>query len=149
METGPPSSMTSPLISPITHGIKNVLSNRSRTSIQDVASENSSTQGLRRSVDSTRQHSPKDLSRNSSRDDSSKSGSSGIRKLIPGHAKRKRRRMREATGLLQPESESTDSNLAINITTNAPAANVRNHSSTSIVQDDASSLLTDDSEPSS
>lgn len=149
--------MPSPVPSP--RGFKKVLSNRSRTSIQEPGSDTSSTRGLRKSADSTREHSPKDLSRNSSRDDSSKSGSSGFRKLIPGHAKRKRRRMREAGGLLQPDGHSTDTNNNnnnINInklsikTANAPAPISRNHSSTSLPQDDNSSLLTEDeSEPAS
>ena len=56
--------------------------------------------------------------------------------------------MREAAGFLQAGSESTDSNAAIDKTT-APAPMARSHSSTSILQDDNSSLLTDDSEPSS
>ncbi len=58
--------------------------------------------------------------------------------------------MREAAGFLQPDNEleSTDSNLAVD-KTNAPAPTARNLSSTSLLQDDASSLLTDDSEPSS
>jgi hypothetical protein len=146
MEPAPQGSIPSPITSP--RGIKKVLSNRSRTSLQDPASENSSTQGLRKSTDSTRDASPKDLSRHSSRDESSKSGSSGIRKLIPGHAKRKRRRMREAAGLFQPGSESTDSSPALN-NVNAHPPIARNHSSTSLLQDDTSSLLTDDSEPSS
>lgn len=153
MEAVSQASMPSPLASP--RGFKKVLSNRSRTSIQEPGSDTSSTHGPRRSADSTREHSPKDLSRNSSRDDSSKSGSSGIRKLIPGHAKRKRRKMREAAGLLQPEGDSTDVNSNNNNkltikTTNAPAPASRNHSSTSLLQDDNSSLLTEDeSEPSS
>jgi hypothetical protein len=146
MDSAPQGSIPSPLTS--SRGIKKILSNRSRTSLADPGSESSSTRGLRTSTDSTRDRSPNNLSRNSSRDDSSKSGSSGIRKLIPGHAKRKRRRMRENAAMLHPESESTDSNPAINIT-NAPASLERHHSSTSLLQDDNSSLLTDDSEPSS
>lgn len=150
MEAVSQASMPSPVPSP--RGFKKVLSNRSRTSIQEPGSDTSSTQGLRKSADSTREHSPKDLSRNSSRDDSSKSGSSGFRKLIPGHAKRKRRRMREAGGLLQPDGDSTDNNInKLTIkTANAPAPISRNHSSTSLPQDDNSSLLTEDeSEPAS
>ena len=149
MEAVSQASMPSPVASP--RGFKKVLSNRSRTSIQEPSSDTSSTHGLRKSADSTREHSPKGLSRNSSRDDSSKSGSSGMRKLIPGHAKRKRRRMREAGGLLQPEGDSTDNNNKLTIkTANAPAPISRNHSSTSLPQDDNSSLLTEDeSEPSS
>lgn len=141
-------SMQSSLIP--SRAIKKVLPNRSRPPIQEGGSETSSTQGLRKSTDSIREHSLKDLSRISSRDDSSKSGSSGIRKLIPGHEKRKRRRMRETAGLLRRESESAESNAAVNNTNiNAPSSVARNHSSTSLLQDDTSSLLTDDSEPSS
>jgi hypothetical protein len=147
MGTDSKTSIPPPLLPP-TSGFKKVLSNRSRTSIQDPGSETSSTQDRRKSHDSTREHSPKDLARHSSRDESSKSGSSGVRKFIPGHAKRKRRRMREAAGFLQPGNESTDSNPAVD-RTNAPAPLMRNHSSTSLLQDDNSSLLTDDSEPSS
>lgn len=155
METVSRTSVSSPLIAPLE--IRKVLSNRSRTSIQDAGNnETSSTQDLRKSADSTREYSPKDLSRNSSHDgESSKSGSSGIRKLIPGHAKRKRRRLREAAGLFQAGSESADSNPSFNnnsTTTfpNAPARTGRNHSSTSLIQDDNSSLFTEDeSEPSS
>ncbi|KAF7507208.1 hypothetical protein GJ744_010890 [Endocarpon pusillum] len=149
MEAVSQAPMPSPVASP--RGFKKVLSNRSRTSIQEPGSDTSSTHGLRKSADSTRDHSPKDLSRNSSRDDSSKSGSSGFRKLIPGHAKRKRRRMREAGGLLQPEGDATDNNNKLTIkTANAPAPISRNHSSTSLPPDDNSSLLTEDeSEPAS
>jgi hypothetical protein len=144
MEKSSQGKMSSPLISP--RAIQKVLSNRSRTSIQDPGSENSSTRALRKSIDSTRDIIPSNgLSRNSSRDDSSKSGSSGIRKLIPGHAKRKRRRMREAA-----ESDSTDNNPTNNTTTSssskAPAPSARTHSSTSLLQDDNSSLLTDEDE---
>ena len=147
MEAETQPTMPSSLVTP--RGIKKVLSNRSRTSIPDPGSETSSTQGLRKSTDSTGEHSRKDLSRKPSRNDSSQSGSSGIRKLIPGHAKRKRRRIREAAGLLQPESDSTENNIAVD-TTDAPATVARNHSTMSLLQDDASSLLTDDdSEPPS
>lgn len=148
MEVAPQAKMPSPLILPL--GIKKVLTNRSRTSIQDPGSETNSTQGLRQSTDSTREHSPKDLSRTSSRDDGSKPGSAVLRKLIPGHAKRKRRRMREAAGLFQTDSESAENNNSTINLSNAPAPIERNHSLSSLLQDDRSSLLTDDdSEPSS
>lgn len=153
METTSRASISTPLMAPL--GIRKVLSNRSRTSIQDAGNETNTALDLRKSADSIREHSPKDLSRKSSRDEeSSKSGSSGVRKLIPGHAKRKRRRQREAAGLFQAGSESADSNPSLNtssaIPPNAPGRVGTNDSPTSLLQDDNSSLMTEDEpEPSS
>lgn len=82
--------------------------------------------------------SPTRISQESSRDGSSVSGSSGIRKLIPGHAKRKRRKQRqEAFDELDKER--------LNGTTLLPPPDP-NQSTTSLSQD-GSSLMTDDEEP--
>ena len=127
--------------SPPLRGIKKILSSRSRNSVVD--SETSSLRGgLRSSADSAAEVSP---SRESSHDGSSKSGSSGMRKLIPGHIKRKKRRMimRDAEPAQAGNELSRDGNLD---NTTASVAD-RNHSSTSLVHDGDSSLLTDDSEP--
>ncbi len=83
--------------------------------------------------------SPSRASQDSSRDGSSVSSHSGIKKLIPGHAKRKRRRQRQGAfeGLEKERLNST--------TLLPPSA--PNQSSTSLSQDGDSSLLTDDEEP--
>ena len=88
----------SPIASPPLSGIKKVFSSRRRSSdVQDVVG--SPIEQLRSSVGSIGlDKSPTRNSTNSSpsRDDeSSKSGSSGMKKLLPGHAKRKRRRIRD------------------------------------------------------
>jgi hypothetical protein len=89
-------------------------------------------------VDSTLEKSPSRVSQESSREGSSVSGSSGIRKLISGHAKRKRRRQREeAFDAIGQERNNSDTLIP------APEPN---QSSTNLSQD-GSSLLTDDSEP--
>jgi len=130
----------SPVTSPPLITVKKVFSNASSISLRgrnndDVGSPG---EGLRGSVDSTLEKSPSRVSQESSREGSSVSGSSGIRKLIPGHAKRKRRRQREeAFDAIAQGRNNSDSLIP------APEPN---QSSTNLSQD-GSSLLTDDSEP--
>lgn len=131
-----------PVSSPPLKGIKKVFSTSSSSlrgrNNDDVSSLRG---GFRGSTDSTAEKSPSRASQDSSRDGnaSSQSGSSGIKKLIPGHAKRKRQRQRqEAFGELEKERLNGNTLLPI------PDPN---QSSTNLSQDGDSSLLTDDEEP--
>ena len=130
----------SPVTSPPLKALKKVFTNASSISLRsrnndDVGSPGG---GLRGSVDSILEKSPSRVSQESSREGSSVSGSSGIRKLISGHAKRKRRRQREEPfDAIAQERNNSDSLIP------APEPN---QSSTNLSQD-GSSLLTDDSEP--
>jgi hypothetical protein len=131
---------SSPVTAPPLKAVKKVFSNASSISLRgrnndDVGSPG---RGLRGSTDSTLEKSPSRVSQESSREGSSVSGSSGIRKLIPGHAKRKRRRQREET-FDETAKERNNSDTLIP----APGPN---ESSANLSQD-GSSLLTDDSEP--
>ncbi|KAK5199263.1 hypothetical protein LTR92_001737 [Exophiala xenobiotica] len=81
--------------SPQLKGLKKVLSSRRRSS--DIPSDENIKDLRTDSIDSlTIEKSPTRYStRSISQDGSSKSGSSGMRKLLPGHSKRKRRKVRE------------------------------------------------------
>jgi hypothetical protein len=130
----------SPVASPPLKAVKKVFSNASSLSLHGRNNEDvgSLRGGLRGSADSTLEKSPSRVSQDSSREGSSLSGSSGIRKLIPGHAKRKRRRQREEVfEAIERERNNNDTLIP------GPEPN---QSSTNLSQD-GSSLLTDDSEP--
>ena len=134
------SPKTSPVTSPPLKAVKKVFTNASSISLRgrntdDVGSLRG---GLRGSGDSTLEKSPSRVSQDSSREGSSVSGGSGIRKLIPGHAKRERRRAREEAFDAAEKERNNNENLI-------PAAEP-NQSSTNLSQD-GSSLMTDDSEP--
>ena len=128
-----PPALPSPMASPAVKAtIKKVFSNKAGASNGDDTSSINS--GIKGSADSTLERSPSRHSQESSRDGSSVSGSSGIRKLLPGHEKRKRRRQNKETlreGRLNSET--------------LLSAPLPNQSSTSL--GDSSSLLTDDSDP--
>jgi hypothetical protein len=134
------SPTASPVASPPLQAVKKVFSNASSISLRGRSNEDGSSLrgGLRGSTDSPLEKSPSRVSQDSSREGSSLSGSSGIRKLIPGHAKRKRRQQRdEAFEAAGKERNNTDSL--------APAPEP--HQSSTNLSQDGSSLLTDDSEP--
>ena len=132
--------------SPTFQGIKAVLSNRRQSSEvhSDIAIPDTD---LRASVTSLPiDKSPSRVSTRSSpsRDDaSSKSGSSGVKKLIPGHSKRKRRREREE--VLKAAAEDLDRGRSLTATQDSRTD--LNRSTSSLGRDGANSLLTDDSEP--
>lgn len=133
----------SPIASPPLSGIKKVFSSRRRSSdVQDVLG--SPADQFRGSVGSI--HLDKSPTRNStnsspSRDDvSSKSGSSGMKKLVPGHAKRRRRRLREEELSKIAAEDVARGRPEDNHTLPPPSTN---QSSVSL----NSSLVTDDSEP--
>jgi hypothetical protein len=129
----------SPVTSPPLKAVKKVFTNASSISLRGRSNDDvgSPGRGLRGSADSTLEKSPSRLSQESSREGSSVSGSSGIRKLIPGHAKRKRRRRQEAFDEASKERNNSD--------TLIPRPG-RSESATNLSHD-GSSLLTDDSEP--
>ncbi|KIW98443.1 uncharacterized protein Z519_00104 [Cladophialophora bantiana CBS 173.52] len=130
--------------SPQLKGLKKVLSNRRRSSelvgdeiIKDLRTE---------SIDSvTLDKSPTRQSvRSISQDGSSKSGSSGVRKLLPGHSKRQRRKLRELELKAAVEDLTrgrTGTGLSV---ASVPAPLSRRGSSQG--GDGDTSLLTDDSE---
>ena len=134
----------SPVSSPPLRGIKKVFSKQSQASTLDPNSDVSSLRGgLRSSADSQVEKSPSRQSQGSSRDGSSKSGSSGIRKLLPGHARRQRRRKRAAE--MADGAEGVERG---RLHSDTPAtSSMPNQSLTSLSHDGDSSLLTDDSEP--
>jgi hypothetical protein len=129
-----------PVASPPLQAVKKVFTNASSLSLRGRNNDDAGSLrgGLRGSADSTLEKSPSRVSQDSSREGSSLSGSSGIKKLIPGHAKRKRRRQREgAFEAFEKERQNSDNLIP------GPGPN---QSSTNLSQD-GSSLLTDDSEP--
>ena len=137
------SPVMSPVASPPLSGIKKVFSSRRRSSdVQDAAGN--PPDPFRGSVSSIGlDKSPTRNSTNSSpsRDDmSSKSGSSGIKKLVPGHAKRKRRKLREEELSKIAAEDIARGRPEDNQTLPPPSTN---QSSVSL----NSSLVTDDSEP--
>ncbi|KIX10184.1 uncharacterized protein Z518_01265 [Rhinocladiella mackenziei CBS 650.93] len=129
--------------SPQVKGLKKVLSNRRpsdlpgdetirdlRTnSLDSVALEKSPTRYSARSI---------------SQDGSSKSGSSGMRKLLPGHSKRKRRKLRQEE-LKAATEEFARGRMGTSLSVNNPPAALSTRTS-SIAGDGETSLLTDDSE---
>lgn len=138
------STQTSPVMSPIASpplsGIKKVFSSRRHDSDDVVGSPTDHFRGSVTSI--SLEKSPTRHSANSSpsRDDgSSKSGGSGMKKLIPGHAKRKRQRVRDEELKIAAE-EVARGRPEDNNTLPPPSTN---QSSISL----NSSLVTDDSEP--
>lgn len=130
----------SPVTSPPLNAVKKVLSNASSLSLRGRNAEDAGSLrgGLRGSTDSALEKSPSRVSQDSSREGSSVSGSSSIKKLIPGHAKRKRRRQREeALEALEKERTNND---------NPIPGPEPTQSSTNLSQD-GNSPLADDSEP--
>lgn len=96
--------------------------------------------------------SPNRDSEESSQVGSSKSGGSGLAKLIPGHSKRKRRRRKESElRQLADQEESRRGRKGLEPNgqdkDRLASASPLNQSSSSLNNDGASSLLTDDSEP--
>lgn len=134
---GSPAMPPSPVL-----GLKKVLSNRSR-SIEMLA--DSSTDALRsNSIESlgvdkspTRQSTRSSISR----DGSTKSGSSGMRKLLPGHSKRKRKQIRDEE--LKAAEEEMDRGRSLTNATLPPPLSRQDSTQTDETEN---SLLTDDSE---
>jgi len=134
------SAMSDP--SPQLKGLKKVLSNRRRSS--EVQSESIITGRRTDSLDSI--NLDKSLTRAStrsspSRDGSSKSGGSSVRKLLPGHSKRKRRKILEEE--LKATGEEVDRGRQFTVSS-PPTPLSRGTSSNT--HDGDHSLLTDDSE---
>lgn len=130
------------------HAIKKVWSRSKRGST--LKSESTGDLTLQSSISSLVDRSSNRNSGESSRAESSKSGGSGIAKLIPGHSKRKRRRRRESEFKQLADEEELQrgrKGLEPNGQERLQPASPLNQSSSSLNNDGASSLLTDDSEP--
>ncbi|KAL2426639.1 putative membrane protein C20F10.07 [Exophiala dermatitidis] len=130
--------------SPQLKGIKKVLSNRRRSA--DLQGDETIS-GLRtNSIDSLSiDKSPtRQSTRSVSQDGSSKSGSSGMRKLLPGHSKRKRRKLREEE-LKVVADQLARGRAGSELSTTTPPDALSRQSS-SLAPDGDTSLLTDDSE---
>ncbi|KIV91575.1 hypothetical protein PV10_06098 [Exophiala mesophila] len=132
--------------SPQLSGLKKVLSSRRRSS--DLPSNSSLKDSRQKSLDSlTLERSPTRRSIGSDgRDDaSSKSGSSGVRKLLPGHTKRRRRKLheKELKAVVQDLDRQTHTSPNTLLEPVPPALSRR---TSSLGPDGDSSLLTDDSE---
>lgn len=143
-QTSPYVDSIMPELSPQLKGLKKVLSSRRRSS---ELSGDETVRGLRTdSIDSVSiEKSPTRQSvRSLSQDGSSKSGSSGMRKLVPGHSKRQRRRLREKELKLAADQLSRGRTGSILSTTTPPEPSSRRPSSLAAEGD--TSLLTDDSE---
>ena len=126
------------LSSPRLKGLKKVLSSRKRSL---DAGQRDSIASL--SLDPSPQR--KSAQSSPSRDDgSSKSGSSGVRKLLPGHSKRKRRKRRQDELKAAEEEAGRGRSLS---PSPAPEPPFDINRSVSSLTQDADSLLTDDSEP--
>lgn len=140
----------SPSPAPSQSGIKKVFSKatRSRTSVNEVDRNSSgSHRGPRTSIDSGREKLKARNSGESSRgDESSLSGSSGMRKLVPGYRirRRKREEAREREGQADeeaPRGRSTETSPTI-VTQDLEL----NASQSTFDNDDGRSLLTEDSD---
>lgn len=141
------STQSSPVMAPIAapplSGIKKVFSSRRRSSdVQDaVGSPTDHFRGSVGSIGQDKSPTRKSTTSSLSRDDaSSKSGSSGMKKLVPGHAKRKRRKVREEELSKMAAEDVARGRPEDNQTMPPPSTN---QSSVSL----NSSLVTDDSEP--
>jgi hypothetical protein len=134
----------SPSPAPSQSGIKKVFSKatRSRTSVNEVDHNSSgSHRGPRTSIDLGREKLKARNSGESSRgDESSRSGSSGMRKLVPGHKRRRRKRDGQADEEA-PRGRSTETSPTI-VTQNLEL----NASQSTFDNDDGRSLLTEDSD---
>ncbi|KIW48059.1 uncharacterized protein PV06_00686 [Exophiala oligosperma] len=131
--------------SPQLKGLKKVLSNRRRSS--DIPTDENIRDLRTDSIDSlTIEKSPtRHSTRSVSQDGSSKSGSSGMRKLLPGHSKRKRRKVHEE------EVKAVTEELARGRSTGSlglqtPSDPSIRRSSSGLAAEGDTSLLTDDSE---
>lgn len=130
------------------HGIKKMFSRGKRGPA--LKSESTGDLTLQSIVSSTADRSPNRDSEESSQVGSSKSGGSGLSKLIPGHSKRKRRRRRDSELRQladQDELQRGRKGLEPNSRERPASTSPLNQSSSSLNNDGASSLLTDDSEP--
>ncbi|EXJ79679.1 hypothetical protein A1O3_07959 [Capronia epimyces CBS 606.96] len=132
-------------LSPQLKGLKKVLSNRRRSSelLGDETIRGSRTD----SIDSLAiEKSPsRHSTRSVSQDGSSKSGGSGMRKLIPGHSKRKRRRLREEELKVAADQLAARGRTGSTLSLPTPSDQTSRRTS-SIAADGDTSLLTDDSE---
>ena len=137
-------SHSSPVPSP--RGFRKILSRAKRPS-NVPKSESGTDLTLRSSISSAGDRN----SEESSQVDSSKSESSGLRKLIPGRSKREKRRKDSEIQKQAEEDEAHRGRKPLKPNGQkgpGPASNSPvNQSSSSLNNDAASSLLTDDSEP--
>jgi hypothetical protein len=142
-----------PLPVPTQSGFKKVFSKNStsRTSVSEVASNGSqsrSPMGTRTSIDSGLEKLKTRNSGESSRgDDSSKSGSSkGLRNLVSGHRKRRRKREEAKERERQADEESPRGRSIETSPTIVTQHSELNASQSTLDNDAASSLLTEDSD---
>ncbi|KIW20213.1 hypothetical protein PV08_00788 [Exophiala spinifera] len=131
--------------SPQLKELKKVLSSRRRSS--DIPGDESIRDLRTDSIDSlTLEKSPTRYStRSLSHDGSSKSGSSGMRKLLPGHSKRRRRKLREEEVKALTE-ELARGRSAGSLSLQTPSDMSLRKSSSQLASEGDTSLLTDDSE---
>lgn len=128
-------------------GIKKVFSKatRSRTSLSEVNSRNH--KSPRNSIDAGREKLKARNSGESSRgDESSRSGSSGMRKLVPGH-KRRRRKREEVRERERQADEEAPRGRSTETTSTIVTQNLElNASQSTFDNEDDGSLLTEDSD---
>ncbi|KAK4938569.1 hypothetical protein LTR10_021000 [Elasticomyces elasticus] len=123
-------------------GLKKVLSNRRRSS--DIPSDENIRDLRTNSIDSlTIEKSP--TRRSISQDGSSKSASSGMRKLLPGHSKRKRRKLHEEE-VKAVTQELARGRKGTGLNPETPSNPSSRRSSNLVPAEGDTSLLTDDSE---
>lgn len=128
--------------SPQLKGLKKVLSTRRRSS--DIPSDENIRDLRTNSIDSlTIEKSP--TRRSISQDGSSKSGGSGMRKLLPGHNKRKRRKLREEE-VKAVKEELARGRKGTELMPETPSNPSSRRPSSLVPAEGDTSLLTDDSE---
>lgn len=144
-QSAPNVSTVMPESSPSLKGLKKVLSNRRRSldhpgddAIKDLRTD--SIDSLLIDKSPTRQS-----TRSNSQDGSSKSGSSGMRKLLPGHTKRKRRKLHEEE-LKAATEDLARGRTGTGLSLQTPSNSSSRRASSLLAVEADHSLLTDDSE---
>jgi len=123
-------------------GLKKALSTRRRSEPQNDAAIDALRHDSVGSIGLDKSPSRLSIASEASLDGSSKSGSSGVRKLIPGHAKRTRRRVREEELRVAAEEVARGRSTEPVV---PPASARLNRSTSSLAPGDGdSNLLTDD-----
>ncbi|KEF60952.1 uncharacterized protein A1O9_02516 [Exophiala aquamarina CBS 119918] len=131
--------------SPQLKGLKKVLSKRRSSDLPSDASFKDLRQGSTDSI--TLEKSPTRYStRSTSQDGSSKSGSSGVRKLLPGHSKRRRRKIHEEELKIAAEDLERGRTAGDLSAAPSPAPALSRRASSLGLPDADNGLLTDDSE---
>ncbi|KAI1626757.1 hypothetical protein EDD37DRAFT_228660 [Exophiala viscosa] len=141
-QSSPNVASVMPEPTPQLKGLKKVLSNRRRSA--DIPSDENIRDLRTNSIDSlTIEKSP--TRRSISQDGSSKSGSSGMRKLLPGHSKRKRRKLHEEE-VKAVTQELARGRTGTGLNPETPSNPSSRRSSNLVPAEGDTSLLTDDEE---